>query len=109
MRKSILIMVLLITTVMTAACTMGDKSSMEETSYVISQLPDYQLTIEKIKVTSFGIGIHKVIAEKTSPKIEFTTSIFNNIIIYKTKTNRIKMCFLDDSRPPKIIATKELN
>ena len=109
--KKIQIIIALSFMVMFTACgTNIQKSSMEEARYSIERLPDFQKLIQYFSVESNCFPWAPATTPtvyQSDPELAKERTAFIHGIIYKTKDENFKLVLLNDSRPPKIVATKD--
>ena len=89
-------------------CTNDQNSSMEEAKYVIEQLPDFQKHIQYFSISSGRAAMEPgdPFIRRSDPKLSGKDSktCFIHVVIYEDKQGLRHLVFLDDSRPPKIVA-----
>jgi hypothetical protein len=109
MKKLCVVVALLIIFSVAGSCANIQRSSMEEAQFVVRSLPDFKKEIQYFSVESWAIAfpVFPGVYQSTPELIKGRTHRLIHVIIYKTKANDYKLLLLDDSRPPKIIATKQ--
>ncbi|MEI8343522.1 MAG: hypothetical protein WCF93_01065 [Candidatus Moraniibacteriota bacterium] len=91
-----------------AGCSNHQNSSKEETLFLIEHQPDFQETIQYLSFESRAIGfMHLLFVHESMPPLKKKDELIIHEVIYKTNTGSFKMVLLNDTRPVKIIATKE--
>lgn len=86
-------------------CANYQSSTKEEALYVAEHTEDFQKMIQYVSVSSFGFPIlWDPFIYHSMPEIDTNISFIHQII-YKTKEGEIKLIFLSDDHPPKIVAT----
>lgn len=103
---------LLLVVVFIVGCGSFQDSSMEEAKFVVQKRSDFQEIIQYFSVRS--TGIHVLLGWADMPSIRESDpglvleDKFVHVIIYKAKNNNLKLLFLSDDRPPKVLFEKEL-
>lgn len=102
--------VVLLVAIFAGGCASNQDSSKEEAKFVVEKLPDFQeLTLYlAVQVRSTVDPAQKPRIKESEPALEDNNRAFIHEAVYKTKSGTYKIVFLDDSRPPKIIATREI-
>lgn len=112
MKKGKLIMLLLLLAFSIVGCGKNiQDSSAEEAKYVVLHLPDFKEFIQYFSIQSTGSNFSLVYLPQTyqsEPKLTEKNKEFVHQIIYKNKDEELTLVLMDDSRPPKIIATRKL-
>jgi len=76
--------------------------------YLIEHQPDFQEFLQGFEVRNTPLGLpDDSFISKTFPDLQVKDNRFVRIMVYRTKTQTIKVVFLKDSRPPEIIVAKE--
>ncbi len=109
---AIAVLLLVIVVAAVAGCSSLQNSSAEEAKFVVEHLSDFQGHAQYFSVESKA-SIASWSAEqpsiyKSEPPLQDGAEKFVHEIIYKTKSDGLKLVLLNDERPPKIIATSIL-
>lgn len=106
MKKTKLILAILIALSFTA-CSNGQRTSAPEAKYLVEHLPDFQELVQYASVQIIGIFPGRPTIYESDPVLGDKGAKFIHQIIYRTKSGSFKLLFINDQRPPVIIATKE--
>ncbi len=90
-----------------AGCTNPQKSSKEEAIFLIEHQSDFKEIVQYLSFEATGIAPMCLSVKKTSPALNYKSTVFVHEVIYKTKDDSFKMVLISDTRPAKIVVTKE--
>jgi len=109
--KKVSLFVVLLFVVAIVACANTQSSSIEEAKYTVEHQSDFQEIIQYFSVEAVGlppIPANPPRIYKSDPEFVKQYTNFIHEIIYKTKSGSFKLVLLNDDKPPKIVATKEI-
>jgi len=89
-----------------ASCGNKQASSIEEAMYVVEKLDNCQKVVQYISIRSKALGFprYPAINESMPGIAELNEKIFVHEIIYQKKDKSFCWVFLNDNRPPEIVA-----
>lgn len=103
--KRALFFAVVLTAVILTACS--PDSSIEEAILVISNQKDCDHIVQVISVEALGFCKYAFIT-KDYPKIAEYRTVVTHIAVYQTKDSSMKLVYLNDNHPPRIIGSRIL-